>query len=60
MLRHTVATLLLRNCVDIRIVQEFLGHASITTTQRYTHIAKDHIIRELRNRHPSLAFRAKA
>ena len=59
MLRHTVATLLLRNGVDIRVVQEFLGHASIATTQRYTHIAKDHIIRELRNRHPSLNFRVK-
>ena len=59
MLRHTVATLLLRNGVDIRVVQEFLGHASIATTQRYTHIAKDHIIRELRSRHPSLNFRGK-
>jgi integrase/recombinase XerD len=57
MLRHTVATLLLRNGVDIRVVQEFLGHASIATTQRYTHIAKEHMIHELRNRHPSLAFR---
>lgn len=57
MLRHTVATLLLRNGVDIRLVQEFLGHASIATTQRYTHVAKEHIIRELRKRHPSLAFR---
>lgn len=57
MLRHTVATLLLRNGVDIRLVQEFLGHASISTTQRYTHIAKEHMIRELKNRHPSLIFR---
>lgn len=53
MLRHTVATLLLRNGVDIRVVQEFLGHASITTTQRYTHVAKDHMIRVLRDHHPS-------
>lgn len=53
MLRHTVATLLLRNGVDIRVVQEFLGHASITTTQRYTHVAKDHMIRVLREHHPS-------
>lgn len=57
MLRHTVATLLLRNGVDIRVVQEFLGHASITTTQRYTHVTKEHMIRELRNRHPSLSIR---
>lgn len=57
MLRHTVATLLLRNGVDIRIVQEFLGHASIATTQRYTHVTKDHLIRVLRERHPSLALR---
>jgi site-specific recombinase XerD len=57
MLRHTVATLLLRNGVDIRVVQEFLGHASIATTQRYTHITKDHLVKVLRERHPSLAFR---
>jgi integrase/recombinase XerD len=58
MLRHTVATLLLRNGLDIRVVQEFLGHASIATTQRYTHITKEHMVRELRKRHPSLSFRA--
>jgi integrase/recombinase XerD len=57
MLRHTVATMLLRNGVDIRIVQEFLGHASIATTQRYTHVTKDHLIRVLREHHPSLGFR---
>jgi len=60
MLRHTVATLLLRNGVDIRVVQEFLGHASIATTQRYTHIAKEHLIGVLRKHHPSLVLRAKA
>jgi integrase/recombinase XerD len=59
MLRHTVATLLLRNGVDIRMVQEFLGHTSIATTQRYVHIVKEHMIKELRNRHPSLNLRAK-
>ena len=58
MLRHTVATLLLRNGVDIRVVQEFLGHASIATTQRYTHVTKEHMVRVLRKRHPSLNLRA--
>lgn len=58
MLRHTVATLLLRNGVDIRIVQEFLGHASIATTQRYTHVTKEHLRGVLRKRHPSLGMRA--
>jgi len=58
MLRHTVATLLLRNGVDIRVVQEFLGHASIATTQRYTHVTKDHLVKVLRERHPSLRLRS--
>lgn len=59
MLRHTVATLLLSNGADIRIVQEFLGHRSIVTTQRYTHITKDHMTRVLRKRHPSIKLNAK-
>lgn len=58
MLRHTVATLLLRNGADVRVVQEFLGHSSIATTQRYTHISKDHLIGVLQKRHPSLGLRA--
>jgi integrase/recombinase XerD len=60
MLRHTVATLLLRNGVDIRVVQEFLGHASIATTQRYTHITKEHMVSVLRKRHPSLGLRIES
>jgi len=60
MLRHTVATLLLRNGMDIRVVQEFLGHASIATTQRYTQVVKEHLIGELRKHHPSMSLRVRA
>jgi site-specific recombinase XerD len=56
MLRHTVATLLLRNGADIRVVQEFLSHASIATTQRYTHVSKEHLIGVPRKYHPSFSI----
>jgi integrase/recombinase XerD len=47
MTRHTVATLMLKNGADIRVVQEVLGHSSITMTQRYTHVSKEHMRKAL-------------
>ena len=40
-LRHTAATLMLQNGVDVRTLQEVLGHESLNTTQIYTHIDND-------------------
>ena len=43
LLRHTVATLMLEGGADIRYVAEMLGHASLETTQRYTHVSIDRL-----------------
>ncbi len=52
MIRHSFATLLLEEDVDIRYIQQMLGHSSITTTQIYTHVASSKQKQILLTKHP--------
>ena len=56
LLRHSMATDLLRKTKNLRVVQESLGHANLATTQIYTRVTSDEVVEAMRNLHGKITI----